>query len=55
MLQYRAFTFFARIHCPEKLLGLTDEYETDDIKPERSASATRLEEKLSEIVEVEND
>ena len=31
------------------------EYETEDIKPERSASATRLEEKLSEIVEVEND
>ncbi len=55
MLQYRAFTFFARVHCPEKLLGLTDEYETEDIKPERSAQATRLEEKLSEIVEVNND
>lgn len=51
MLQYRAFTFFARVHCPEKLLGLTDEYEEQDIKPERSKSTVKLEEKLAEIVE----
>ena len=51
MLQYRAFTFFARVHCPEKLLGLTDEYEESDIKPERSTTTEKLEEKLAEIVE----
>lgn len=51
MLQYRAFTFFARVHCPEKLLGLTDEYEESDIKPERSTATEKLEEKLAEIVE----
>ena len=54
MLQYRAFTFFARIHCPEKLLGLTDEYEEADIRQERSSNAEKLEEKLSDIAKLEN-
>ena len=31
MLQYRAFAFFARIHCPDKLLGIHDEFENVDI------------------------
>lgn len=35
MLQYRAFTFFARVHCPNKLLGIHDEYEIEDIKQSR--------------------
>ena len=30
MLQYRAFAFFARVHCPEKLLGIHDEFEAYD-------------------------
>lgn len=31
MLQYRAFAFFSRIHCPDKLLGIHDEFENLDI------------------------
>lgn len=31
MLQYRAFAFFARVHCPDKLLGIHDEFENVDI------------------------
>lgn len=31
MLQYRAFAFFARVHCPDKLLGIHDEFENLDI------------------------
>lgn len=38
MLQYRAFAFFARVHCPDKLLGIHDEFENLDItKIERKA------------------
>lgn len=54
MLQYRAFTFFARIYCPEKLLGLTAEDEEADIRQERSSNAEKLEEKLSDIAKLEN-
>lgn len=35
MLQYRAFAFFARVHCPEKLLGIHDEYENVDMEIEK--------------------
>ena len=31
MLQYRAFAFFARVYCPDKLLGIHDEFENLDI------------------------
>lgn len=31
MLQYRAFAFFSRVHCPDKLLGIHDEFENFDI------------------------
>ena len=53
MLQYRAFAFFARIHCPEKLLGLYDEYETSDINAQRqrSSNVVNLENKLKEIAD----
>lgn len=56
MLQYRAFAFFARVHCPEKLLGMSDEFESQDIAAqfERSEQAKNLEEKLLEA-EVIND
>lgn len=46
MLQYRAFAFFARIHCPEKLIGIHDEFEHEDIKPARSIRAEKLTEAL---------
>lgn len=46
MLQYRAFTFFARIFCPDKLMGFLDEYEQEDIKPARSIQAESLQMKL---------
>lgn len=58
MLIYRAFAFFARAYCPDKLLGMHDEFENEDItdiKPERSTQAARLEEKLSEIVTIEEE
>lgn len=48
MLQYRAFTLFARIYCPEKLMGLHDEYENEDIKVARSEQAINLQKSLSE-------
>lgn len=51
MLQYRAFTFFARVYCPEKLLGIHDEFEQDDIVVERSEAVSRLDEKLQRIAE----
>lgn len=49
MLQYRAFTFFARVHCPEKLLGLGDEFEKDVNEPKTRTSKTiELEQMLME-------
>lgn len=49
MLQYRAFAFFARVHCPDKLLGIHDEFENLDI--------TKIEQKaenpFEDVVEVE--
>ncbi len=54
MLQYRAFAFFARIHCPDKLMGLHDEFENEDIKPERSSQAEALEQQLSgDVIDAE--
>lgn len=53
MLQYRAFAFFARVYCPDKLMGLHDEFEQEDIKPCRTIQTRNLEEKLSNIVDVE--
>jgi len=53
MLQYRAFAFFARVYCPDKLMGLHDEFEQEDIKPGRTTQTRTLEEKLSNVVEVE--
>jgi hypothetical protein len=46
MLQYRAFAFFARIHCPEKLLGMYDEFEHEDIRSAKSVEAENLTETL---------
>lgn len=49
MLQYRAFAFFARVHCPDKLLGIHDEFENLDItKIERKADNP-----FEEVVDVE--
>ena len=49
MLQYRAFAFFARIHCPDKLLGIHDEFENVDI----SKIEQRAENPFGEVVEAE--
>lgn len=35
MLAYRAAAFFARVNCPETLMGLHVEGEMEDVKPER--------------------
>lgn len=50
MLQYRAFAFFARVNCPEKLLGLGDEFDKDysEAKQERTSKTIELEKKLME-------
>lgn len=53
MLQYRAFAFFARVYCPDKLMGLHDEFEQSDINPDRAKNARELQEKLSKVVDVE--
>lgn len=49
MLQYRAFAFFARIHCPDKLLGIHDEFENVDI----SKIEQKAENPFEEVVEAE--
>lgn len=49
MLQYRAFAFFARVHCPDKLLGIHDEFENVDI----SKIEQRAENPFEEVVEAE--
>jgi len=49
MLQYRAFAFFARIHCPDKLLGIHDEFENVDI----SKIEQRAENPFEEVAEAE--
>lgn len=53
MMQYRAFAFFARIHCPEKLLGMYDEFEREDIQAGRSVQADNLTESL--LAEANNE
>lgn len=48
MLQYRAFAFFARVYCPDKLLGIHDEFENLDI--------TKIEQKAENpFITKEND
>lgn len=55
MLQYRAYAFFARVHCPDKLLGLHDEYENEDIlRTTDNSSAKSLEEKLIDLKKINN-
>jgi hypothetical protein len=60
MLQYRAATFFGRLHCPEILMGMKSEDEMRDVGPDRGASserATSLNERIKarkadEVIEV---
>lgn len=49
MLQYRAFAFFARVHCPDKLLGIHDEFENLDI----SKIEQKAENPFEEVIDVE--
>lgn len=51
MLIYRAFAFFARAYCPDKLLGMHDIYEMEDITPVENTQAQNLEEKLNNVIE----
>ncbi len=53
MLIYRAFAFFARAYCPDKLLGMHDEYEVQDITPADNTKAKNLEDKLNNVIEAE--
>lgn len=53
MLIYRAFAFFARAYCPDKLLGMHDEYEIQDIMPADNTKAKNLEDKLNNVIEAE--
>lgn len=39
MLAYRASAFFARVHCPEALMGCMAEGETDDIAEKNTAKS----------------
>lgn len=50
MLQYRAFAFFARVHCPDKLLGIHDEFENVDISKIENQPATNP---FEEVVDAE--
>lgn len=55
MMIYRAFAFFARAYCPDKLLGMPDVYEADDIytEPSKASKAKELEKELSRVIDVE--
>ncbi len=53
MLIYRAFAFFARVYCPDKLLGMHDEFEIQDITPVDNSKAKNLENKLNNVIEAE--
>lgn len=49
MLQYRAFAFFARVYCPDKLLGIHDEFENLDI----SKIEQKVENPFEDVIDVE--
>lgn len=49
MLIYRAYSFFARAYCPDKLLGIHDEFENLDI----SKIETKADNPFEEVEEVE--
>lgn len=49
MLIYRAYSFFARAYCPDKLLGIHDEFENLDI----SKIEQKAENPFEEVIDVE--
>lgn len=51
MLAYRASTFFARVHCPEMLMGCSTEGEVEDGEPEQSITAQSLTDALKGATE----
>ena len=53
MLQYRAYTFFARVNCPEKLLGVRDEFDKDYSETNKSRTSKTIE--LEKILMEENN
>ena len=42
MLGYRAASFFARMYCPEALMGLQTQEEVEDVQPRTQPTATEL-------------
>lgn len=50
MLIYRSYSFFARAYCPDKLLGIHDEFENFDISKIESQPAVNP---FEEVVEAE--
>lgn len=54
MLIYRAFSFFARAYCPEKLLGIHDEFENADIEKITQVAVNPFEDVVdAEVVKTE--
>lgn len=52
MLQYRAFAFFSRVHCPDKLLGIHDEFENLDISKIEQKAVNPFDEAIDvEVIE----
>lgn len=55
MLQYRAFAFFARVHCPDKLLGIHDEFENFDISKIEQKAENPFISKEDDILDVKEE
>lgn len=51
MLGYRAYTFFARLHCPNALSGFSTEGEVDDIETNRNKTKTASQ--MTELLKAE--
>lgn len=43
MFQYRAAMFFARLHCPERLMGMQTVDELEDVEPAKTVKSTVVE------------
>jgi hypothetical protein len=53
MMRYRSATFFGRLYCPERLLGMPAADEVEDIEvevienPEQKEARTKIDEQLN--------
>lgn len=55
MLQYRAFAFFSRVHCPDKLLGIHDEFENFDISKIEQKAENPFITKEADILDIKKE